>query len=208
MRLRWGPFKMIRVMYKITPHDTVTQAFVLRRIKDRLVVMDEYQDLVCKKCGKVDEKAALTRGIFPEVVVKSKRPFLASLDDLYLVDQRAREVLSRILPDELDYYPIPSSQYDVASPKVWLQPEETDPGFRFVRGQCKGCGRPGEVIWGNTAPTIAQTGPCLGVNLESTQGARVVWLVSEDVADQLKEVSPPLTGMVVTPKEVEDGRGA
>lgn len=198
---------MIYTMYQITPHDSVNAAFVLRcdNPDGKLIIMEVYQDLVCKKCRKVDEKAALIRGIQEEVVVRSKRPFLASFDNFYLLDERSREVFSTILPDEIDYYRIPSSAYYVALPQVWMQPEPTNPGFRFERERCNECERFREVVWSIVPPIIHGQKRFCAVNLESIQGARVLWLVSKEVADELKTISPPLTGMVLVPKEIDDG---
>ena len=193
----------------VLPHDTVNSTFVLKRMKDgRLVVMEQHEDLVCKKCGKVDEKAALARGIQPEVVIESKRPFLGSLDDFYVLDDRSKKEFSRILPDELEYYPIPSSSYSVASAKVWSQPEEADPGFKFETGKCKECGRPKGVYLGKSPPTIPGERRFYCINMESRQGARETWIVSRDVADELKKVSPRLTGMVLVAKDIEDTRAS
>jgi hypothetical protein len=200
---------MIRGIFMVFPHDTINSTFVLKRMKDgKLVVMDEYEDLVCKKCGKVDEKAALARGIRSKAVVKSKRPFLGSLDDFYLLDERSKKEFTRILPDELDYYRIPSSSFFVASAKVWLLPNEADPGFKFEGDRCKACGRPKGVYLGKSPPTIPGEKQFVCINMESRQGARETWIVSKEVANELKEVSPPLTGMVLVPKNVEDGRAS
>lgn len=198
---------MIRTMYIVYPHDSVHQAFVLKRMDERrLMVMEAYQDLVCQKCGKVNEMAALARGIQAGVVVKSKRPFLGSADNFYLVDERGKEAFSAVVPERIDYYQIPSSAFYVACAKIWFEPEESNPGFQFVRARCKVCSRPGEVIWGKSPPRIVGAEPIVSVNLEGVQGARSRWIVSEEVANKLNALSPPLTGMVLSPKEIDDGR--
>lgn len=194
-------------MYVIYPHDTVHQDFVLRRMGEhKLVVMEEYQDLVCHKCGKVNEKAALVRGIQADVAVKSKRPLIPSADNFYLVNERGKLVFSALVPGEIEYYRIPSSDFYVASAKIWLEPHEADPGFRFVSGRCNGCGRAREVYWGKAPPSLGELKQFTCVNMEGRMGARETWIVSEDVAEQLKKTSPPLTGMVLNPKQVDDGR--
>jgi len=33
-----------------------------------------YSDLVCAKCGKLDEVAAINRGVDPNITIRSKRP--------------------------------------------------------------------------------------------------------------------------------------
>jgi hypothetical protein len=99
-------------MYVVYPNDSVNTPFVLRHInKNKLIVMDEYEDLVCKECRKVDENAALSRGIQEEVVVNSKRPFLSSADGFYLVNEKIKQRLTTILPNEIGYFRIPSSAY-------------------------------------------------------------------------------------------------
>ncbi len=63
---------MTRTMYVVYAHDSVNEVFLLRRMGERkLMVMEQYQDLVCQKCGKVNEQSALARGIQPSVVIKS-----------------------------------------------------------------------------------------------------------------------------------------
>ncbi len=101
---------MTRTMYVVCPHDSVLSAFVLKRLGEhKLVVMEEYQDLVCQKCGKVNEQAALVRGIQPGVDVKSKRTLILSLDNLYLENEGGKQVFSGLVPGEIDYYRIPAS---------------------------------------------------------------------------------------------------
>jgi hypothetical protein len=194
-------------MYVVYPHDSALSAFVLRRMGEhKLVVMEEYQDLVCQKCGKVDEKAALVRGIRPGIVVKSKRPLIPSEDDFYLVNERGKKVFSEIVPDEIDYYRIPASDFYVASARTWLQPREGDPGVRFLGGRCNACGRAKEVFWGKGPVQLGQIKPFLCLNLEKRLGAFPLWLVSQEVAEELKKPAAHLAGVVFAPQEVEDGR--
>lgn len=197
---------MTFTMYNISPHDTVNAPFLFWRVhaNGRLVVMEEFQDLACKSCHKVNETAALSRGIPASVVVKSKRPFLLSQDEFYILDDRSMQLFSRLLPGEIDFYPIPSSPFFVASGRNWVQPDSNDPGFRFGRDRCTECGRVREVVWGRVPPTLASS-PFISVNLEGIQGAREAWLVSKEVADELRKVSPPLTGMAIIPKQIDNG---
>jgi hypothetical protein len=199
---------MIRTMYVIYPaYDTVHMPFVLRRMgEEKLVVMQQYQDLVCPKCGKVSEQAALARGISPEVVIKSKRPILISADSFNLVNERAKDIFSTLVPGEIDYYRIHSCGFYVASAKVWREPKEADSGFRFIGGRCPVCARPRGIIWDNKVPVrLAEFKPFLCINLETRIGAMALWLVAEQLADQLKKVSPRLSGIHLDPMQVDDG---
>jgi len=173
---------------------------------NKLAVMEEYESLVCKKCGKVDEKAAFAHGIQDEVVVRSKRPFLHSMDDYNLLDERAKLIFTALFPDEIDYYRIPSAAFYVASARSIMQPDETNPGFRFASPRrCPTCGRPKEVVWGQERLVIPNRMRFFAVNVEGILGTREVWHVSSDAAADLRKVSPPLTGMVLSPQEVVIG---
>jgi hypothetical protein len=195
---------MTQTMYLVCPPDSATAPFLLRYLNDqgKLTLREEYQDLACARCRKVDEAAALTRGISTEVVVRAKRPSLFSQDDFYLVDDRAKKVLAEILTEDLDFIQVPSGRFWVASPRKGIQPHPSDPGFQFVSGRCTLCQRPREVVWGKELPTLP--GPCnfAAVNLESVMGARWIWLVSQAIADSLKGVAKQLTGMALGPREV------
>lgn len=196
---------MIVNMYTIYPLDSVDQAFVLRRMGEhRLEVMNRYHDLVCPICGKLNERTALARGIQADVGIRSKRMILGSGDNFYITHEMAKCVFSSIIPEQIEYFAIPNSAFYVATARSRLEPKESDTGFRFVRRRCTACGRPGEVIWGKAALRVAEPKPFLAVNLEGVQGARETWIVSEEVANALRKVTPPLTGMVILPKEVDD----
>lgn len=195
---------MIQTFYALYPHDTVNETFVLRHICDgKLVVRQEYSDLVCSTCKKVDEKAALERGIQPNVVVTSKRPFLGSSDDFYLVNEAGKQIFSHLLPDELNYYLIPSSRFFVVTAKLWHLPMPIERGYRFVNRACQRCGRPKEVVWGMEPAQIESPMRFLAINLESRMGARETWIVSKEIATELEKLTPRLTGIVISPKEFD-----
>jgi hypothetical protein len=193
-------------MFLVTPHDSINQTFVLRRIDDsgKLVVNSEYNDLVCVRCRKVDERAALARRIAETIKVRSRRPFIASSDDFYLLDERAKQIFQSILPDLLDFIPIPNTKFFVTLTRNWFQPNENDPGFEFVDRRCPVCRRPRNVVWGKVPPKLGDVPRILAVNLESRLGCLPLWLVSTEVATELRQFSSKLTGMVISPKEVDD----
>ena len=191
-------------VFAIYPHDSVHAPFILRRMKGgKLAVMDEYGPLICKRCRKVDERAALAQGICEEVVVRSRRPFLGSMDDHYLLDERAKQVFSALFADQIEFFAIPHSAFCVATAKEWLLPDESNPGVRFARPRCPECNRPGEVVWSKGPLAIGERKRFRAVNLESVQGARAIWLVTSEAAADLKKIAPALTGMVLSPKQVE-----
>lgn len=195
---------MIKALTAIYAHDTVNEFFVLRDVKQgKLCALQAYEDLVCPKCKKIDEKAALERGVQANVTVKSRRAFLGSADDFYIVNESSKAALLSLFAEEIDFFPIRSSLHFVASAKTWVQPNPLDPGFRFGRDQCSKCGRYREVVWGKVPPQLPSSSRFVAVNLESIQGAREVWLVSGDAAESLRKMKPALSGLVLSPKEVE-----
>jgi hypothetical protein len=194
---------MTSILAAIYAHDSVNDFFVLHEVRQgKLCAKKAYEDLVCQKCKKIDEKAALRRGVEIDGVVKSRRPFLGSAEDFYVVDERCKMTLSSLLPDEVEYFPLPPSHW-VASARICLQPNPEDPGFRCGRDRCRECGRFREVVWGKSPPRIPFASRFVAVNLESIRGAREVWLVAQDIAESLRKVEPALTGLVLSPKEVE-----
>jgi hypothetical protein len=200
---------MIRDAYLVTPHDSVNQVFLFRRVNSQgvLSVKDEYQDLVCKKCGKLDEKSALSRGFLGRVDVRSKRPFVLSTDDFYLLDQRAEQIFRDLLPNQIDFFPIPSTQFSVATPKIWIEPHRSDAAFEFLDPTCIICGRPREVVFAKKKPpTLGDARPVLAINLETRLGAGLLWLVPKEVEAELRKLRPRLTGIVISPIQVDDGK--
>jgi hypothetical protein len=193
-------------MYAIYPRDSADDVFLFRHERGgKLVVIDEYQDLVCQRCGKVNERAALARGVRPGVRIRSKRSFFPAPDHTYLMDERGKQVFVTLLPGQIDFYPIPSSGFYVASATTRRHPKDTDPGFQFEGGRCKVCGRAREICWGKESPILEEPKQFACINLEGWTGAREIWLVSKEVAGKLKTVSPPLTGMFLDPKEARVG---
>ena len=123
------------------------------------------------------------------------------------MSERTKDAFSRLVPGEIDFYRIPSCGYYVASAREWSEPQNGNPGFRFIGGRCKGCGRQKEVYWSKSPPTLREAMRFLCVNMESRIGARETWIVSQELADELKKATP-LSGVVFSPKEFDDGRPA
>jgi hypothetical protein len=48
-------------------------------------------DLVCAKCGKLDEVAAINRGVDPNITIRSKRDYIGTTDGFKVVTRRAME---------------------------------------------------------------------------------------------------------------------
>lgn len=88
------------------------------------------------------------------------------------------------------------------TPKCIVQPKLHDEGFKFVygtQGNCTECRRPKEVVWSKTPPTISKMPVLFAVNLESQLGARVVWIVQNEVQDELRSLKSIHPGIVYRP---------
>jgi hypothetical protein len=200
---------MVTTYYQIFPHDSVYDIFVLwDATGPKLELNAEYRDLQCQKCKKIDEKAALRRGLFPKEIPRTSRPFCRTCDGLYLLNRQAFEIFETIIPDKLDAFKLPGSDFYIASAKDWFLPQHGDLGVRFSRDQCKLCGRFREMTWSKNPPTIPGIDGFIAVNIESIRGAREIWIVSEDVANTLRSKKSQLTGISFSPKPIEISTGA
>lgn len=102
--------------YIIEPVDNCTNIWVLGYDDPVLGhrLFDEYLDLICANCGKVDETAAVRRGVNSFVRVRShrdaKRDFIGTEDGFFLVSQRFKSVVSDARITGLEMINIPGDR--------------------------------------------------------------------------------------------------
>jgi ferredoxin len=194
---------MIETAYCVYPLDNATNPSILKQFNGtKYVYPDTLNDLICKRCGKICEKDALSRGISDTVRFTSRRSILGSMDDFYVVHHDFRVILDRILFEYVDFYPISNTKYYVACAKSCIQPIGGDPAYRVNNNRCINCNRYREIVWGNSPPIFPINPSFASVNLESVQGRREVWLVSSQVADLFRNLSPKISGMLLEPKVI------
>src|SRR5215813_9853129 len=95
-----------------------------------------YSDLVCAKCGKLDEVAAINRGIDPSVTIKSKRDFIEMSDGIMTVSLHAKEVIIGEGVKGLRFIPLPDQKHWVPWPEVRVKTDLSKAGFEFVGPKC------------------------------------------------------------------------
>jgi hypothetical protein len=192
------------ILHSIDPHDTVDAPLLFREIDSsgRLVVRDLYRDLSCPTCGKIDERKALNKGLPLGIRITSKRPYLHSREFIKMVDDRGRAIFTDLFGGNIQFFEIPSSGYWAVRATCPVVPSEGDLGYRFLK-KCKNCGRFRDLIFDRTVqrPLLRLGHDFISLSLESRLGVIDSWYVSQGYAHRLEAVSPPLTGLVVRPKE-------
>lgn len=98
--------------YGVFPDDPVGRYWVLGQEKRGSVLLrDEYLDLRCHVCGKVNEEAAVERFVSANVRITSRRDagqdFILSADNIILVSQRFIKVAEAHKISGMKLYPLP-----------------------------------------------------------------------------------------------------
>ena len=159
-----------------------------------------YADLVCGLCGKLDEVAAINRGIDPSVTIKSKRDFIEMSDGIMIVSQHAKDVITGEGIKGLRYIPLPDKKHFVPWPELRVKTDPSKAGFEYVGPRCGRCGRYREACVGPFAVSLTVPDDPMVVFAseiwnENRRG-RVLWLFAQEpVAKALK--LKRLTGLEV-----------
>ena len=194
-------------LYSIDPHSTMYAPFLFREINTsgRLVVRDMYLGFSCAICGKINEEKALKHGLPIGVEINSKRPYVHSAEFVHMVDARTKKIFGEMFGDKILFYEISSSGFWVAMAAKNIVPNEGDSGYRFLR-KCLGCGRYRELLWDREVanPLLDSREDFVSIRLEGTYGALDSWYVSQEHAECLESISPPLTSLVVKSKLFTD----
>jgi hypothetical protein len=159
-----------------------------------------YADLVCSACGKLDEVAAINRGIDPSVTIKSKRDFIGMTDGLISVSKRAKEVFIGEGIKGLRFIPLPDKQHWVPWPEVRVKTDLSKAGFEYEGPRCGKCGRYRGAYVGPFAVSLTVPEDPMVVFASEIWNedrlGRVLWLFAQEpVAKALK--LKRLTGMEV-----------
>lgn len=160
-----------------------------------------YADLVCRKCNRVNELAALTRGISHKFVVPLHRDAITTCDHFLVVTQRLHDVLIRVPGLEVHSFAVPSSpDHLVLFPKRQFHPppdarlytpvEPPQLGDAFqVRGHpCRKCGRIRSMTfwphWFSVPPDVVLAGAMIEVG---RPGVSIEWIASQAVVDVIQQ---------------------
>jgi hypothetical protein len=116
----------------------------------RVVVRDRYADLVCSRCGKLDEYTAALRGLDDDASLRTRRDVIKSFEGLDCFSERVRGLLEDNHVRGLEFIPIPRSRgYSVAVPLVIVPLEHASCNMKFHGEPCPLCGRYRETSGGS-----------------------------------------------------------
>jgi hypothetical protein len=143
-----------------------------------------YADLVCANCGKLDEIAAIARGIDQSTVIRSRRDFIALADGFIAVTARFKELLEANGGRGLRFVGLPRGERWLLWPEVRVHTDMPTAGFEFLGPQCSTCGRYREVCVGPLSRSLAVPDDPMTVFSseiwnENARG-RVLWLFAQE----------------------------
>jgi hypothetical protein len=151
-----------------------------------LRVRNEYQDLVCGQCGKLDEYVALKRHVSPRFRIRMRTDWTASADEIYCVSRRIVDLIRVNKISGVEFFKLPS-QTDrfVMMPSLFVPVDLSHTEMKFF-GQCPQCRRYRETTgWpGLTEMQIPRDPLAIfspDVRLESVCGMRMLFVTSERV---------------------------
>lgn len=168
---------------------------------------DVYRRFVCRRCGRMNELAALATGVPVDFrPAPGGRDAASTADYHLLVTQKALDVLRAVPGTEVHAFPVPASpDHWVLFPARQLRPpadarlytpvEPAEPGEGFqVRGRaCAGCGRHRQVTlrpeWLEVPADVVLAGAMVEVGWP---GVAVTWIGSEAIANAIRRTG--LTG--------------
>jgi hypothetical protein len=182
------------VAYQLCPVDSYDEPWILWSDREeRLAIRAAYQDLVCRSCGKVDELAALQRGISPDVTVRTRADVLGTGEDLgVIVSQRFHAMVAELGVGGLSFLPIPSSpaHYFAIADRL-VETDLSMAGFEDHGSLCHRCHRfrertVGPLIQSLAVPAERLTFFASSEWSESVRGKRQPIFVTPHLADVLR----------------------
>ena len=151
----------------------------------------QYTHLLCWKCRKLDELAAVAIGLDRGVKIRSKSDYLMTDDGLICVSARGQQILAQSNIVGLTYGPVSDDgRYAIALPTCQIPVDMNSVGMEFHR-QCPECGRFRETCFFPTLASLKLDSNPLAVEFpniafEGTRGRKFFYLVSKDVVDLLR----------------------
>ena len=137
------------MFYLIEPDDELSDnwLFFEEDLNGVLVVREEYRDLVCQSCGKIDENIAISRGLSSHFIVETNSDIVATSEDWICVSARFCDEIMKLKFGGLRFIPLADSKHSIVMPELLVETDETRAGFEN-HNQCTSCGRFGERIIG------------------------------------------------------------
>ena len=109
-----------------------------------IVLRKRYKRMACPRCGKVDEYAAIRRGIDEDVRLRSRKDITLTADGFICITPRVVEFFREHQFRGIDLLPLPNGKHFVVMPAAWARYDTTS-GQIQSRDPCQACGRYSEV---------------------------------------------------------------
>jgi len=162
-------------------------------------IRKRYASLACAKCGKVDEYAALSLGVDPNVIVRTKKDYFGTFDHFDCVSQRLRAILEQANVSGVGFVELPKSRsYSILVPKFRVHVDLATSAMQFRRKPCPICGRYQEST--GYPPLRSMELPTERLVMfmpdflpEKSDARMAVWIASEDVVKLLQDAN--ITGI-------------
>lgn len=136
--------------YDLCPHSSRAVNWILFRDQmpeDIIEVRPLYADMACPRCRKLDERAAIRRGIEPQVRIKASKDFTITDDNFNCLSRRAQDVLETAGVKGLGCIKMPGDKkYSIIMPECVVKVDRECWSKCFEYGKpCEECGRPSEM---------------------------------------------------------------
>lgn len=171
--------------------DTQEHWLFFEDVGGRLKVRTEYRDLACSSCGKIDEQAALRRGVSSNFAVRAKKDWIGTSDDYVCMTLRLRNIIESNGFRGLVFLEIPEApNHFVVNCVNLVRTDEVKAGFEN-HGKCPTCGRfadrlIGPLIDGMAVPTEDDTFFASAIANESVHVSYRPIFASERIVKVLK----------------------
>jgi len=172
----------------LMPQDVPQSPFLLFDAENGMKMRDSYLDLRCSQCGKIDELAALGRGISEDIVFPKKMPdFFLSSEDISIVSSNMRGVLDALDKVKVRYFPFPSdSRFFVAFPDELIPVDKDNKAFRVEGGCCVECKRVRECVFGSELYPLRSDFVLGALLFERVTNVSPLWIGCENIVTSLK----------------------
>jgi hypothetical protein len=196
-------------LWKLTLYDFSITFSVFRKIdkKDFWSYKGEYAGLECPGCKRIDQVAALSKGIqfgtvkFKKLLFESRESLTVISSSLLKVPPFNSSTLFNV------YHFTDTTDYSVIIPKIIIKPDPKDGSFSHLGRPCKICKRYKNILFGSEShrmPFLKTTAMAFAYAMENQQGSNFRWYISEEIVQEIKNIRPKLYRIDLRPFEFLD----
>lgn len=197
-------------LWNFTRYDSYITISVLRNwnSKGQLVYKDEYAGLECPGCKRIDEMAALSKGIRLGKI-RSKKLIFDSTDSFTVISSSLLKVPPFNSSTLFNVYNFTDTvDYSIIIPKILIKPALKSGFVRHLGRSCRICKRYKEILIGGHKRfrmPFPKSGPmAFAYALENNQGLNLFWYISEEILREIRSIKPKLNRLCLIPFEFLD----